>query len=760
MLFHKNISCFLPAIISALMIAPTRSEASPAEVADTVVSATTGVASPDSTAQATETLDEFVVTAQKKLIESDGAKLTYNVEEDAQSKTSTVIDILRKVPGVSVDAEDNIRVNGQTSFRIFLNGREDPSLQGDVKNILKSMPASTIKKIEVISDPGAKYEAEGVGGILNIITTQKQTMQGFMTNLNLWMANTTLGGSLSLRSKIRNVTADLQVSYNTGKPFHRYATSTQKYEYLNVTSPGETYLREVNQRSRNNDWEYTGIRLNTSWEPDTLNLFTLSANFNFNNSSNSFSQTTDGYNLAGDKLWSFRRSTLDTPSKYKSGSVQASYQHTFGAEGAHNLVLSYSYTNSGNARHYTMQSFDDWNYPLDYVYSRSYYKGFSDTHIFQIDYSNPLSSRITLETGGKGSLYRNHNHSLASYGDMYDDLTPESEMRVRQFRDVWAAYLSTNITWRKFTGRVGLRYEYTHMGLRYPEEKENDFASNLNDLVPNASIAYNLTDGSNLRVAYQMRISRPSLGVLNPYRNTITEGEVSYGNPDLKSEKMHNIYLSYSNYDHPLSGSVKLNYMHEANMITDLIFMKDGLVNTTYDNLGRWQNLELELNLSWQPTSDLSLNLYNGNSRNWMKADSNLVKASKNYWQSYFNMSADYRFPCKIKLSGWGGFNTPWQDLQSKGQSYTYYGVGMSRSFLKEDALQLSLNFFNLFPTYRKNTYTQQSETVRQSTSFRYQQWHISFGITYRFGGLKASVKKTAAHIETESEAGGSKKGQ
>lgn len=118
-------------------------------------------------------LGEIVVTGQRKLVESDGATLTYNVDEDPASTTSSVIEMLRKVPMVSVDAEDNIKVKGQSNFKIYLNGKEDPMLSGDPKTILKSMPAASIKKIEVITEPGAKYDAEGTAGILNIVTVGK-----------------------------------------------------------------------------------------------------------------------------------------------------------------------------------------------------------------------------------------------------------------------------------------------------------------------------------------------------------------------------------------------------------------------------------------------------------------------------------------------------------------------------------------------------------------------------------------------------------
>lgn len=745
------------------MIAPARSEASPIAAADSTARAAAGVAPTDSVSTDVETLDEFVVTAKKKLVESDGAKLTYNVEEDPQSQSSPVMDILRKVPGVSVDADDNIKVNGQSSFKIFLNGREDPTMQGDVKQILKAMPASSIKKIEVISDPGAKYEAEGIGGILNIVTLTRQRLEGFMVNTNLWTGAQGIGAYVGARTKVRNVTADLSVSYNNGHIFHRYANSKSEDENLLASKPGELFRRTTNRRLRMNNYDYTGIRLNTSWEPDTLNLFTLSGNFGLNGWGNPFTETTVGTDIDGNRLWSYKRHALKQEGNWRSGSVMASYQHTFGAEGAHNLVLSYSYSNNGDDSDYLMETYDVENYSaLDYIYSRSLSKGFSDTHIAQIDYANPFAKWITFEAGAKGTFFRNHNHSEGLYGMTRDELAPRdgTDMRANQFRDIMAAYVSANLTFNKLKGRLGLRYEHTRMGMRYPDGSATDFTSNLNDAVPNASVTYNLTDASNFRLAYQMRISRPSLGVLNPYVNRMTEGEIRYGNPDLESEKMHNISLSYSNYDHPLSGEVKLNYMYVSNSITDIIFMHDGVKNTTYANVGKWQNLELETNLSWSPVTDLSLNLYYSISRNWLKADSELLHRSKQYWQNNINLNADYKFPCKIRLSGWGGFWSPWQDLQSKGQSGYYYGLGISRSFLAEDALTVSLNANTFLPTYKENSYTQTSETLRYTNTFRYPQWYWGASISYRFGGLKAQVKKTAASIEADSEAGSSSKGK
>lgn len=233
--------------------------------------ATTQVA--DSLSIPDVTLDDIVVTGTRKLIKSDGATLTYSVEEDPEAATNSTLEILRKVPGVTVDANDDIKVNGQSSFKIYLNGREDPMLKGDVKTILKSMPAATIKRIEVISEPGAKYEAEGTGGILNIVTITKQSLSGYLTNLNFYLSSNNSGGSAYARTKVGNVTGSAQVSYNNGRLFHRYNTYESTIENLESDI---NHLQTSSGRSRNS-WDYLGGNLNLSWEPDTLNLFTLVA---------------------------------------------------------------------------------------------------------------------------------------------------------------------------------------------------------------------------------------------------------------------------------------------------------------------------------------------------------------------------------------------------------------------------------------------------------------------------------------------------
>ncbi len=704
------------------------------------------------------TLDDLVVTAKAKLIQSDGATLTYNVSEDPTAKTDNTLDILRKVPGVTVDAQDNIKVNGQSSFKIFLNGKEDPMLNGDIKTILKSMPANTIQKIEVISEPGAKYEAEGTGGILNIVTLTRQSLEGYLANIGLYMSNSGGGAYAYGRTKVRRVTAAGNVSYNNSfiHPSSRISAYT---ENINYTDPDQ-YRRTSDTHSESSN-SYIGGSFNLSWEPDTLNLFTLG----FNGMRNTYDSSANEYmamsNADSQPVWSLQRD-YTTHFAYRSLSLQASYQHTF-RRTDHTLVGSYSYSNSRQDNDSYINTHDVVDYPdIDYLWSSNIRDSSLDSHIFQVDYSNQLTPRHLIEAGLKGNIKRAPSDATPLYGQLRDELVADepNAVSLTQFDDILAAYASYSGKYSSWNVRAGLRYEFTHRGIRYHHAapQYTDFTNRYNDWVPDASVSYNFGAAQNLRAAYQMRIARPSVSVLNPYRNTLTPGSVSYGNPDLKSEKTHNLSLSYSNYAHPLTGSIKATYYFSRNSVSDIIFTSPempGVVQSTYANIGTFNAADIELNLNWDINSSLSLGLWTDVNYINMHADSELLHAAKANWRTTINANANYTLPCKVRLSAYGGYGSPWADIQSKGASWYYYSLGISRSFLKEDRLSVSISAQNFLPSHRTQSWKQESQTAYIYSASRYSQWYVGLNVSWRLGGLNADVKRTAARITEEATTDG-----
>lgn len=693
-------------------------------------------------------LEDIIITAKKPIVTSDGATLTYNVTEDPEAKASSTLHILRKVPGVTVDAEENVKVNGQSSFKILINGKEDPMLAGDIKSVLKSMPASSIQKIEVISEPGAKYEAEGTGGILNIITLSRKALDGYLVNMSLAFSHRNIGANIYGRTKIKNVTIGGSIYNNY--TYNDKANSTTSYtENENY----ESYLNRLQISDRNSYYKnkYIGGNVNMSWEPDTLNLYTLSFNGGCWNGGNYPYETMRMLDADGNITFSLDR-RYDAEYSGISLSTQASYQHTFYRE-KHNLILTYSYNYGTNNSNSYVETFNVFNYPaIDYTWSHNMNDRLTSSHIVQLDYSNPITQSHLLETGVKVNLRNAIANSAPFYGDSKETLVIDENQHVKfnQFNNVLGVYASYTGYFNKLVVKGGIRYEYTERGIKYKivPSGYTDFRNKLNDWIPNASLTFKFGDSQNLRGGYQMRIQRPGLYALNPYHNTMTPGQVSYGNPDLKSERAHNLSLTYSNYEKKLTGSFKINYYFTNNGITDIIFAKDNIMHQTYANTGKSNNIAFEINLNYNPINNLDLSLWMSESWTHINAESELLKSSAVGWNTILNTSVDYTTPIKLRISGYGGYGSPWIDLQSKGSSWYYYGIGLSRGFLKDEALMFSLAAQNFINPKKTTTWTQNGDAIRMFNRATYSQWYLNFSVSWRFGGLKSDVKKTNAHIE------------
>ena len=139
--------------------------------------------------ESTEMLEGVEIVAQKPLVKAEIDKITYSIEDDPDAQTNSTLEMLRKVPLVTVDGEDKIQVNGSSNFKVHVNGKPNNMMSNNPKEVLKSLPANSVKSIEVITDPGAKYDAEGIGGILNIITVGGSSMQGYTVSLNAGVNN-------------------------------------------------------------------------------------------------------------------------------------------------------------------------------------------------------------------------------------------------------------------------------------------------------------------------------------------------------------------------------------------------------------------------------------------------------------------------------------------------------------------------------------------------------------------------------------------
>ena len=694
------------------------------------------------------------IVAQRTLVKADIDKLSYNVEEDPDSKTNTVLEMLRKVPMVSVDGEDQIQVNGSTSFKVHVDGKPNSLMSNNPSDVLKSLPASSIKSIEVITEPGAKYDAEGVGGILNIITVGTQ-MEGYNVTLGTKVHNKGLGANAYGTVQVGKFTVSGNYSLN-------YNDSPRGYNY----SGREDFTSDQNKYLTTDAWtknkgNYQFGNLNASYEFDKDNLLTLSASTYGGARRKNGLSFTEMKDVDLQPVYSYE-SHNHSKGKHHNINTALDFQHSFKTKGEY-LTLSYRFDHSpmGNENRTDYLNIDN----VPFFLRNQYFDNDSHTseHTAQVDYVNPLNKYHYIDAGVK-YIYRT-NKSDATYlveeadGTMIEDLDQSSHFK--QGQHILAAYADYQLKWQKWGIKAGVRYEHSNMDVEYKLHPERNFDTHFDDVVPTANVAYMFSPTASLRANYNLRINRPSIWYLNPFRDNSNPTSVSYGNPDLDTEKAHTMGLTYSTFSAKFSANIGLNYMFTDNGIERYSFMKDGILENTYANAGKKQNTKLSLWMNWNPgkLTRLSLNI----DGNYSDFKSNLLNTHNSGFAGSLFANVQQTLPWKLRLSAYGGGSTPSVSLQGKGNSYFYYGLGLNRSFLKDDRLNVAINgsnFFNKYQTYKSDVTT---ETFHSWSRSKYHSMRFGINVSWRIGDLKTKVKETVRTInndDVKAGGGGSEGGQ
>ena len=291
-------------------------------------------------AEATEMLKGVEVVAQKPLVKAEIDKVTYSIEDDPDSKTNSTLEMLRKVPLVTVDGEDKIQVNGSSNFKVHVNGKPNNPTE-----VLKSLPANSVKSIEVITDPGAKYDAEGVGGILNIITTGGG-MEGYTVTLNGGVSNRGYNASGYGTVQIGKFTVTGNYAYNHNTSPRSYSSSGRE----DFTSDDYKYLSSESSSKHKGNFQYGSME--GSYEIDTLNLITFSMNMFGGKFKNNGYGSTNMLNAQKEHAYSYNTLSRNE-SEWASVGFNFDYQRSFKKKGEF-LTFSYRYNGSpDNSEAYT-----------------------------------------------------------------------------------------------------------------------------------------------------------------------------------------------------------------------------------------------------------------------------------------------------------------------------------------------------------------------------------------------------------------------
>lgn len=696
-------------------------------------------------------LKDVEVVTMRQLVKTLDDRLSYNVEADPEASTSTVLDMLRKVPLVSIDGEENVRINGSNSFKIYKNGHPDPALSSNPKEVLRAMPASVIKRIEVITEPGARYDAEGATAILNIVTADGVSIEGL---------NGTVTASVNT---FGSPNASAYIAARAGK-FTLGATGFfQKQTRRQFAGEDETWQTYVEtgttmyNRYRNEQpaWVYH-LDLNASYELDSLNLITAS-----------FGGYRYGLNICGDSHIEYHDAagrlltSYDNPFYmphygFMSWNGRADWEHrTSRADEV--LTASYMFSTTGQHEEQFDTLINLINPPFDYTSYNKWGKERFIEHTWQLDYQLPLWSHHLLEVGGKYILRLNHSHNTMHY-DGVEGLDTDS--RFKHDMHVGAAYASWRYKVGEFTLRGGLRYEYSHFRASYPDGDGEPFGRDLHDVVPSASVHWQMSQDNSLRLSWATSLNRPGIQYLNPAVRRYTT-TIEYGNPYLSSARNTMLGITFQHVGRRLTFNLKPSMTITNNLIGTYRTVQDGVVHLTNSNDCRYLMAGVGGFVQWMMTKKTTL-----------------VMNGEVAWKRYRNPSQD------LTNSGWGGNlyaqltqQLPWR-LRATATCMWYgighdvrhvYGystipdptimLGLSRSFLKDDRLTVRLNAYSALHKYEiSKVYITQGDYVNHAVG-HFNQRNVQVLLSYRFGSSNTRVKQTETTVENDDLVGGLKSG-
>ena len=678
-----------------------------------------------------ETLQESSVSALRTLVKIGADRLSYDVEHDIDAKSLTALDLLRKVPMVTVDAQDNITVNGSSSFKVYVDGRPNQMLSSSPSQMFKVMPASSIKSIEVVTNPGAKYDAEGTGGILDIKTmggTPGSVVQDgiYGTVMSGVDSRGRFDGGISLNAQ--------KGKWSFGANIHGMRESFGGIESTVITNYTSTATEIKNEATDvGNKGGGMFSNLTVGFEPDSLNLFNLSVGFNHFGHQNTAIGGRTTYTVAGVPTMGY---TQDMESLMAMSFINTSfdYQHSFAGNRDKTLTLSYQY--SGNPQK------NNSDYTLKYDDGReesreSVMDDISSEHTFQADFTTPIGKNQTLSSGFK-YIFR-HN----SADDAYNGVPSI----YNYYNHIGAAYTEYTATINKVVLTAGLRYEHTFQRVDYDKADKN-FNINYPNLVPNASLQWNLSETGNLSLAYNMRIRRPGINSLNPYVDQSDPNSRYYGNPDVRAEQNHRISLAYNYASPKWVLSLKLRERLGKGGISEYSFYDGSVLNTTYGNIVNRSSTGLDLYANWNISGktrlyvngDVDYNIYNSDELGLRNSgwDTGIFAGFQTsiFWDIRLSLNTFIR----------GGDIS----LQGRSAPFQFGMMGLTKTFFNEK-LSVSLEgmtpLFSRYLTIEEYSWGKDFET---KNIIKIPVQSVGIHISYTFGEMRGGSKKVRRGISND----------
>lgn len=683
-------------------------------------------------------LKDVVITAKAPTVENKIDKLVYSPANDLTAQGGAALDVLKKVPMVSVDIDGNVELMGNANVRFLINGKPSSIFGASLADALQSIPASQIKNIEVITNPGAKYDAEGTGGIINIILKDSK-IQGINGTINLSAGTRLENGSFNLNARKGNF--GVNAFFGGDDQINSTSINTTTRSSHNATNDTLTNLYQKGSSAFKRGGYQSGLSVN--WDITPKDNLTASINFNhFGNHSISSTNINQNTVYPLSSLSADTTSINNANSKFTAHTTDWSlaYKKTFAKEGQE-LDFLYNASYGSNTSNYTQQQ--DYNNVLFPSSGTSAYNPGTDKETdLSVDYTQPVVKGFTIETGAKAVIENLQNTvNTQTLTDGFYIPNPSQSYSFNYKRTILAYYLSASFSlFNNFIdGKAGLRYEHTKSTSDFP----NTTIPSYGIFAPSFVLSHKLNQTESIKFSYSYRLERPDYRSLNPFYNISDPHNISTGNPDLKPELGHNFEIGYNkSFDKGPSIYVAAFYRYNTNDLQSFTTFYQNLRigDTTYYNV----SLNQRYNIGKEVTE--GVNIFGSLPVGKLTFRTNMFFADRittnpgspqvSGFAYRINLNTSYDFGHDFAAEVFGNYRSSQVGIQGKNPAFYFYNLAVRKQIMKKKA-SIGLTAANPFNNYVKQVSTTYGSGFNQ-TSIREVPFR-SFGIslTYKFGKLE-----------------------
>lgn len=692
------------------------------------------------------TLNEVTVAARRDMIEDREDRLVYHAGDDPANAGGTAIDVMRKVPLLTVDPDGSIQLKGSSNIKVLINNKPSSIMARSIAEALQMIPAEAIKSVEVITAPSAKYDAEGTAGVINIITKSK--LQGLVGGVTGTTGNRTqsLGTNLNLKRGKVGLTA-----YGGGNLNENDGGAASVRRSLTADGPRSVpSVSELRQNSTNRNVARSGFgSFNLDYDLDSLNQFGIDGSLSAG--SRAGSSVRDTRFEGGPPRQPFRRYS-DNAGTSGNYDVNLNYTRLF-KRPDQELTFLTQFNSSDNDSRYALNQFVLPENAFINYRERNANRSRTTESTIQTDYTHPFKrGKKTLEAGIK-SIRRNVEsdyklQNATDSTDFQDDPRRANQLAYQQW--VVAGYASFRIsTPKKWTYTLGSRYEYTRIEARFVSSKTN-FSDQYATLLPSVSVSKRLKkNNQRLRLSYNQRIQRPGIQFLNPYINSTDPKNLSFGNPYLDPERAHAVEFTYSIFTKKgLSVNTTVFGRLTNNAIERVVTVDTANVSSaTYGNIAKNAVYGLNVFGAGRPVKNWRVNGTVGVNYNML--NSAALQILNRNWTWQFSLNSNLSLANNYSLQWQGSYQSARLLLQGQSGGFYSYGVAVRKEF-KPRQVVLTLNAENFLSRY--NTIINQSRVgafvtdSRSYNAFR----NVRLTANWRFGRMNAKADRPKKRISND----------